>query len=263
MSKGILQKILATKSEEVIAGAERVPLREMRRKAEDLRSTRGFANAMHSAREQGRPGVIAEIKKASPSKGVLREAFDVADIASSYFQGGATCLSVLTDERYFQGHLDNIAIARSACPLPVLRKDFLIDPWQVYESRIAGADAILLIVAALGDALMQELCELALDLELDVLVEVHDANEMERALRLPTSLIGVNNRNLATFETTLETTLQLMDKVSPERLLVTESGIQERHDVERLRKAGVPGFLVGEVFMRAPDPGARIKELFG
>jgi len=265
MSTGILQKILATKSEEVIAAAQRTPLHELRRRAEDLPPARGFAAAMQMAREENRPGVIAEIKKASPSKGVLRKDFDVAEIAGSYCRGGATCLSVLTDEHYFQGHLDNIGIARNACPLPALRKDFLIDPWQVFETRVAGADAVLLIVAALGDALLQELCGLALDLELDVLVEVHDVAEMERALHLPampSMMIGINNRNLATFETALETTLELMQRVPAGRLLVTESGIHNRGDVERLRNAGVQGFLVGEAFMRAPDPGARVRELF-
>lgn len=259
---GILQKILATKSEEIITGAERRPLRELRKQAEDQPAPRGFAAALEAAREAGQAGVIAEIKKASPSKGVLRENFDVREIAASYARGGATCLSVLTDEQYFLGHLGNIALAKEACELPVLRKDFIIDPWQVFEARLAGADAILLIVAALGDATMQELCGLALDLDMDVLVEVHDEYELKRALRLPTPLIGVNNRNLSTFETSLDTTLRLIEEIPPDRLLVTESGVHTREDVECFRAAGVPGFLVGEAFMRAPDPGTRLKELF-
>lgn len=259
---GILQKILATKSEEIIAGADRRPLRELRKRAEDQPATREFVAAMLAAQTAKHAGVIAEIKKASPSKGVLRENFDVAAIAESYARGGATCLSVLTDERYFQGHLDNIQLAKNACVLPVLRKDFIIDPWQVFEARLAGADAILLIVAALGDASMQELCGLALDLDMDVLVEVHNEHELERALHLPTPLIGVNNRNLSTFETSLDTTLQLVEKIPPDRLLITESGVHTREDVAGLRAAGVPGFLVGEAFMRAPDPGTRLKELF-
>lgn len=259
---GILQRILATKSEEIIAGAERRPLRELRKQAEDQPPPRNFAEALFAAGEVGSAAVIAEIKKASPSKGVLREYFDVTDIAASYAKGGATCLSVLTDEQYFQGHLDNIALAKHACTLPVLRKDFIIDPWQVFEARVAGADAILLIVAALGDATMQELCGLAMDLDMDVLVEVHDEAELERALHLPTPLIGVNNRNLSTFETSLDTTLRLIEKIPTDRLLITESGVHTREDVARLRAAGVPGFLVGEAFMRAPDPGARLQELF-
>lgn len=258
----ILQRILARKSEEIVARSTAVSLREMRARAEDLDATRGFANALETARDEGRLGVIAEIKKASPSKGVLREDFDVAQIAESYHLGGAVCLSVLTDEHFFQGRLDHLDRARRACPLPVLRKDFVIDPWQVYESRVASADAILLIVAALGDAILQELCELALDLQLDVLVEVHTAEELERALRLRTPLIGVNNRDLRTFETSLDTTLQLRSRLPDDRVLVTESGIHARADVERLRAAGVPAFLVGEAFMRAVDPGAQLRELF-
>lgn len=258
----MLKKILAAKSEEVVARASATPLREMRARAEGLAATRAFAAALARARAEDRPGVIAEIKKASPSKGVLRDDFDVAGIAESYFLGGAACLSVLTDEQFFQGKLENIDIARRACRLPVLRKDFIIDTWQVFESRVAGADAILLIVAALGDALMQELCGLALELELDVLLEVHTEEELERALALPTPLIGVNNRNLETFETSLDTTLQLQKSLPSDRLLVTESGIQTREDVTRLRDAGVPAFLIGEAFMRADDPGARLRELF-
>ncbi|HEX7046474.1 MAG TPA: indole-3-glycerol phosphate synthase TrpC [Gammaproteobacteria bacterium] len=260
----ILRGILDAKSEEIVAGAKRVPLNEMRARAENGDATRGFAAALGAARNENRPGVIAEIKKASPSKGVfvLRDDFDVAGIAESYFLGGAACLSVLTDEKFFQGHIGNLELARRACRLPALRKDFIIDPWQVHESRVAGADAILLIVAALGDAMMQELCALAIDLDMDVLVEVHTADELERALALPTPLIGVNNRDLKTFETSLDTTLELVKVMPEDRLLVTESGVHTRDDVMRLREAGVAGFLVGEAFMRAPDPGARLREMF-
>ncbi|HEX6930150.1 MAG TPA: indole-3-glycerol phosphate synthase TrpC [Gammaproteobacteria bacterium] len=262
---GILQRILDAKSEEVVARAGRVPLHRMRAQAEGLDATRGFLDALGSARKDGRPGVIAEIKKASPSKGLLRDDFNVADIAESLFLGGATCLSVLTDETFFHGSLDNVDLARRACRLPVLRKDFIVDPWQVYESRVAGADALLLIVAALGDPMLRDLCELAKDLDLDVLVEVHTADELERALALPAALaplIGINNRDLVTFETSLDTTLTLAKMMPSDRLLVTESGVHAREDVQRLREAGVAGFLVGEAFMRAPDPGARLREMF-
>ena len=210
-----------------------------------------------------RAGIIAEIKKASPSKGVLREDFDVAEIAKSYAKAGASCLSVLTDEQYFQGHLDNLRLAREACELPLLRKDFIVDAWQVYEARLAGADAILLIVAALGDNQMGELCALAQGLEMDVLVEVHDGDELERALRLPTPLLGINNRDLRSFETSLDTTLGLLQEIPDDRLVITESGIHTVDDAQRMRTAGVNGFLVGEAFMRAEDPGERMRELFG
>jgi len=207
--------------------------------------------------------VIAEVKKASPSKGVLREDFDPVEIAKSYASHGAACLSVLTDIRFFKGHRDYLTQARTASGLPVLRKDFMVDPYQIYESRAMGADCILLIVAALDDRRMSELEAIAHSLDLAVLVEVHDATELERALRLRTPLLGINNRNLRTFETRLDTTLELLPKIPPEKLVVTESGIVSRAHVERMRAANVHAFLVGEAFMRADDPGAALGELFG
>lgn len=259
----ILKRIIATKFEEIEAGATRQPLLEIRSKAESRAPTRGFIEAIETHIAAERPGIIAEIKKASPSKGVLREDFDVAAIAKSYADAGASCLSVLTDEQYFQGSLQNLELARNACTLPLLRKDFIVDPWQVFEARLAGADAILLIVAALGDGQLMELCMLAQDIEMDVLVEVHDADELERALRLPTPLIGINNRDLRNFETSLDTTLELLDGIPSDRTVVTESGIHATEDVARMREAGVNAFLVGEAFMRADDPGERMKQLFG
>jgi indole-3-glycerol phosphate synthase len=215
----------------------------------------------HIAR--GNAAVIAEIKKASPSKGVLREQFDPAAIAASYAKHGAACLSVLTDVQFFQGHADYLQAARAACALPVIRKDFMIDPYQVVEARAMGADAILLIAACLGDGQMSELEQAAAEQGLDVLVEVHDGSELERALRLKTPLVGINNRNLRTFEVTLQTTLSLMAGVPADRLLVTESGILVQADVEKMRGQGVHAFLVGEAFMRAPDPGVALEALFG
>ena len=261
-AQDILKKIIRTKFEEIERGATAMPLPRMRERLEQRAPTRGFAGALEAHVSSGRAGIIAEIKKASPSKGVLREQFDVAAIAKSYADAGASCLSVLTDEQYFQGHLDNLAIARDACNLPVLRKDFIIDAWQVYEARLAGADAILLIVAALGDNQMAELCHVAQDLEMDVLVEVHDADELERALRLPTPLLGINNRNLRTFETSLETTLELLANIPRDRRVVTESGIHTREDIALMRDNGVDAFLVGEAFMRAENPGEKMRELF-
>ena len=210
----------------------------------------------------GGAAVIAEVKKASPSKGLLRDPFDPAAIARSYAAGGATCLSVLTDEHFFQGSDDALREARAACALPVLRKDFTIDPYQVYEARVLGADCILLIVAALGDAQLNELAGLARHLDLDVLVEVHDAGELDRVRHMEGTLLGINNRNLRTFETRLETTLSLLAAVPEGRLVVTESGIHTREDVARMRAGGVHAFLVGEAFMRAPEPGERLRELF-
>jgi indole-3-glycerol phosphate synthase len=224
--------------------------------------TRGFVAALEEKIAEGQAGVIAEVKKASPSKGVMRADFHPAEIARSYAAGGAACLSVLTDVDFFQGADAYLQEASAACALPVLRKDFTIDPYQVYEARTLGADCILLIVAALGDAVLLELAALADELGMDVLVEVHDGEELDRALATSARLIGINNRNLRTFETTLDTTLNLRARVPTDRLLVTESGIVTREDVVKMRAAEVHAFLVGETFMRAPDPGAELKRLF-
>jgi len=258
----ILNKINAVKHEEVAAAKARRSLASLREEAEARRDTRGFEAALRAKIDAGLSAVIAEIKKASPSKGVLREDFRPAEIAQSYERHGAACLSVLTDERFFQGSVAYLQQARAACALPVLRKDFLVDEYQVYEARAMGADAILLIAASLDDALMADLEACALGLGLDVLVEVHDGAELDRALRLKTPLLGINNRNLRTFEVTLQTTLGLLERVPAERLLVTESGILGRADVQTMRAARVNAFLVGEAFMRAPDPGAALAELF-
>ncbi len=260
----ILDRINAVKRDEVAAAQARLPLAALRAEAESrAEPTRGFAKALRAKIAAGRSGVIAEVKKASPSKGVLRADFRPADIARSYEQHGAACLSVLTDAPHFQGSIDYLRQARAACALPVLRKDFMVDPYQVYEARAMGADCILLIVASLEDGLMAELEDCALGLGLDVLVEVHDGAELERALRLKTPLVGINNRNLKTFEVTLDTTLGLLAQVPADRLLVTESGILGPDDVKRMREAQVNAFLVGEAFMRAPDPGAALSALFG
>jgi len=224
--------------------------------------TRDFVGAMRAQIATGRSAVIAEVKKASPSKGVLREDFIAADIAQSYAEHGAACLSVLTDQQFFQGSVDYLKQARASCDLPVLRKDFMIDPYQVYEARVMGADCILLIAACLDDVQMGELEAIARSLDMAVLVEVHDAPELQRALKLKTPLVGINNRNLRTFEVTLDTTLSLMKEVPAERLLVTESGILQRSDVQTMRAAHVNAFLVGEAFIRAPEPGRALAELF-
>lgn len=258
----VLEKILAVKREEVAAARRLRSLHDLRREAEAARDVRGFVAAMRARIAAGDAAVIAEVKQASPSKGVLRENFDPAAIAASYARHGAACLSVLTDERFFQGHPSHLAAARNACALPVLRKDFVIDPYQVYEARALGADCILLIVAALDSAAMRELEAAAHALGMDVLVEVHDAGELDLALRLATPLLGINNRDLRTFETRLETTLDLLPRIPREKLLVTESGILARDDVRRLRTRGVNAFLVGEAFMRASDPGVALHELF-
>ena len=257
----VLAEILETKAAEITAGKDWVSHAELRAKSLDLPSTRGFEKSLSSRAESG-AAVIGEVKKASPSAGVIREDFIPADIAASYEQGGAACLSVLTDEVYFQGHRDFLQQAREACSLPVLRKDFIIDPWQIHESRCLGADCILLIVAALGQGLLEELHGLAMETGLDVLTEVHDAAEFERALRLNGGLIGVNNRNLHNFDTRLETTLELLPMLPQGRTLVTESGIKTRADIELLLGAGVGAFLVGEAFMREADPGRALHELF-
>jgi indole-3-glycerol phosphate synthase len=224
---------------------------------------RDFAGALRSRISAGRSAVIAEVKKASPSKGVLREQFDPAAIAASYERHGAACLSVLTDRQFFQGSLDNLKAARAACSLPVLRKDFMMDPYQVHEARAAGADCILLIVAALTPEKLRELEDTAVDLGMSVLVEVHDGAELETALQLRSPLIGINNRNLRTFETTLDTTIGLLSRVPADRLVITESGILKPEDVARMRGHQVYGYLVGEAFMRAPDPGVELERLFG
>ncbi|MFZ2387763.1 MAG: indole-3-glycerol phosphate synthase TrpC [Polaromonas sp.] len=259
----ILNKILAVKREEVAAAIERKPLAAMRADAESRVLTRDFVGALRAKIAAGKPAVIAEIKKASPSKGLLRADFIPADIAQSYAEYDAACLSVLTDQQFFQGSIDYLKQARASCSLPVLRKDFIIDAYQVYESRVIGADCILLIAACLDDAQMKALEALAMSLDMAVLVEVHDEAELERALKLRTPLIGINNRNLNTFEVSLDTTLGLLDKVPADRLLVTESGISTPADVQRMRDAKVNAFLVGEAFMRAEDPGAALAQLFG
>ena len=257
-----LTKIVAVKREEVASAQERKPLAMVRADAESRVLTRNFEGAMREQIARGRSAVIAEIKKASPSRGVLREEFVPADIAQSYAEHGAACLSVLTDQQFFQGSVDFLKQARASCQLPVLRKDFLVDPYQVYESRAMGADAILLIAACLDDAQMADFEAIARSLYMAVLVEVHDAPELERALKLKTPLIGINNRNLRTFEVTLETTLALREQVPSDRLLVTESGILGREDVVRMTQAGVHAFLVGEAFMRAKEPGEALATLF-
>ena len=258
----ILERIVAVKREELIAARAVRSLASWRDEAESRRDVRGFETALRAKIAAGQAAVIAEVKKASPSKGVLREHFVPADIAASYERGGAACLSVLTDERFFQGSNAFLQQARSACALPVLRKDFMIDEYQVVEARALGADCILLIAACLSDAQMIELEAAAHALGMDVLVEVHDGAELERALRLKTPLLGINNRNLRSFEVTLDTTLGLLPRVPADRLVVTESGILARADALRMREAGVHAFLVGEAFMRAPDPGAALADLF-
>lgn len=258
----ILDKIVAVKREKVAAAITRKSLAVMRADAESRVLTRDFVGAMRAQIAAGRPAVIAEIKKASPSKGVLREDFIPADIAQSYAEHGAACLSVLTDVQFFQGSVDYLKQARASCQLPVLRKDFIVDAYQVYESRAMGADAILLIAAILDDAQLKDFEAIARSLDMAVLVEVHDASELARALQLKTPLVGINNRNLKTFEVSLETTLSLMRDVPPDRLLVCESGIHTRDDVLRMGAAGVNAFLVGEAFMRAADPGEALAALF-
>jgi indole-3-glycerol phosphate synthase len=258
----ILNKILARKAEEIRMRAEVVSLAALKVQCEQQPASRGFTAALHRKIDAGHSAVIAEIKKASPSKGVIRADFDPAGIAKSYQQGGAACLSVLTDIDFFQGADAYLQQARAACDLPVLRKDFTIDEYQVYEARALGADCILLIVAALGDAQMVDLNNLALDLGMDVLVEVHDVEELERALQMDAPLIGINNRNLRTFEVSLETTIAMKDMMPKDRLLVTESGILARDDVQLMRQNDVNAFLVGEIFMRAENPGEELARLF-
>lgn len=259
----ILRRIVEVKLEEVARDRAVRPLAALRAAAEARRDQRGFGRALRETLAASRPAVIAEVKKASPSKGVLREHFLPAEIAASYARHGAACLSVLTDERFFQGSAQYLHEARAACALPVLRKDFMVDDYQVADAGAMGADCILLIAACLDDAQMADLEAAAFAFGLDVLVEVHDAAELERALRLKTPLVGINNRDLRSFEVTLQTTLGLLGQVPPDRLLVTESGILTAADVRRMREAGVHAFLVGEAFMRADDPGAALQALFG
>lgn len=262
----ILNQIVATKRDEVAAAKKKVSPEAMRADAESRVLTRDFVGALRAKIAAGQAAVIAEVKKASPSKGVLRADFIPADIAQSYAEGdgqvSAACLSVLTDRQYFQGSPDYLKQARASCDLPVLRKDFLVDPYQVYEARAMGADAILLIAACLDDAQMAEFEAIARGLDMAVLVEVHDRDELQRALKLRTPLVGVNNRNLRTFEVSLNTTLELLPDLPADRLLVTESGILSRADVQTMRAAGVNAFLVGEAFMRAEEPGLALAELF-
>ncbi len=258
----ILLKILQRKQEEIAARSAVSPLVEQRSRAGDAMPVRGFVASMKRRIAAGDPAVIAEIKKASPSKGLLREHFVPAEIAESYQRGGAACLSILTDHDFFQGHENYLMGARAACELPVIRKDFIVDPYQVYEARAIHADCILLIVAALEDARMEDLCGLAQELGMDVLVEVHDQAELERALPLNLPLMGINNRNLRSFETSLQTTIDLLDPVPQETIVVTESGIHSREDVQLMRDHQVNAFLVGEAFMRADDPGQQLNTLF-
>jgi indole-3-glycerol phosphate synthase len=259
----ILDKIVAVKREEVAAATQRKSLAAVRFDAESRVLTRDFVGALRAKIAAGQAAVIAEVKKASPSKGVLREDFIPADIAQSYAEFGAACLSVLTDQQFFQGCVDYLKQARASCQLPVLRKDFMVDAYQIYESRAMGADAILLIASCLDDAQMKDFEQIAGSLDMAVLVEVHDATELARALKLKTQLVGVNNRNLKTFEVSLDTTLTLMRDIPKDHLLVCESGIHTRDDVLRMGAAGVNAFLVGEAFMRAKEPGEALAKLFG
>jgi indole-3-glycerol phosphate synthase len=260
----ILKKIVEVKWEEIAAAKAKRSLASQREEAESRRGEqRGFERSLRATIAAGHAGVIAEIKKASPSKGVIREDFQPAQIAESYARHGAACLSVLTDERFFQGSIAYLKQARAACELPVLRKDFMVDEYQVMEAGAMGADCILLIAACLADSQMADLEAAAHAIGLDVLVEVHDGDELDRALKLKTPLLGINNRNLRTFDVTLDTTLSLLPRVPADRLLVTESGILGAADVKRMRDANVNAFLVGETFMRAPDPGAALANLFG
>ena len=258
----ILDKIVAVKHQEVAAALARKPLSAMRADAESRVLTRDFVGALRAKIAAGLPAVIAEVKKASPSKGILRPDFIPADIAQSYAEHGAACLSVLTDQQFFQGSIDYLKQARASCDLPVLRKDFMVDAYQVYEARVMGADCILLIAACLDDAQMKSMEALAMSLDMAVLVEVHDSAELDRALKLKTPLLGINNRNLKTFEVSLDATLGMLKDVPADRLLVTESGITTAADVQRMRSAGVQAFLVGEAFMRADDPGQALAQLF-
>ncbi len=258
----ILNRILARKTEEIAANRLAVPIDRIRQQLATASTPRGFIKSLQEKQASGLAAVIAEIKKASPSKGVIREDFDPAQIARSYAKGGAACVSVLTDRDFFQGHDDYLLAARNACSLPVLRKAFIIDPYQIFEARVLGADCILLIVAALDNDALTELYALSGELGMDTLVEVHDQSELERAMRLDLDMIGINNRNLHTFETQLSTTLELLDQIPGDCLVVTESGIHNREDVKLMRDHGVNSFLVGEAFMRVAEPGDELRALF-
>ena len=257
----ILNKILQDKTREIVECAQRVSLPELSRRVENLPPSRGFVAAIKEKHSAGKAAVIAEIKKASPSKGIIRAQYQPAEIAKSYAANGAACLSVLTDRNYFKGSTEDLLAARAACELPVLRKDFMIDPYQIYQAREMGADAVLLIAAALGDPMMSDLEQTATALGLDVLVEVHNEQELERALRLETPLLGINNRNLRTFETTLATTISMLGMIPADKIVISESGIHSREDIQLLRDNGVNGFLIGEAFMRESDPGLALSAL--
>jgi len=258
----ILVKILDRKKQEIEERSVNVTIDDLKMKCSHADAVRGFINSIEHKISDGKPAIIAEIKKASPSKGVLREDFKPAEIAKSYAEHGAACLSILTDRDYFQGHEEYLMQARVSCDLPVIRKDFIIDPYQVYEARAISADCILLIVSALDDENLQSLYDLATELGMDVLMEVHDKEEMQRALNTGARLIGINNRNLRNFETSLDTTLSMLDMVTDEHILVTESGIHTQDDVQLMRENNVNAFLVGEAFMRAEDPGEKLAEIF-
>lgn len=258
----ILKKIIFRKLEEIQEGCEKVSLREMKQKAMAMPSAKGFSGAMRAKLDAGQSAVIAEIKKASPSKGVLRDPFDPVEIAKSYEANGAACLSVLTDRDFFQGGNEYLQAVREAVDLPIIRKDFIVDDYQVYEARAIGADCILLIAAAIGDAQLYELTQTALQLGMDVLVEVHNEAEMERALQLPLPMIGINNRDLHTFDVSLETTFRMLEMIPDNRIVITESGILTPNDVAQMREHDVNSFLVGEAFMRADNPGEKLAELF-
>jgi indole-3-glycerol phosphate synthase len=258
----ILKTIVARKAEEVASRKQRLPLSVLQEIASGTENPRGFARTLQAKVDAKKPAIIAEIKKASPSKGVIREDFKPLEIAQDYAMNGASCLSILTDKDFFQGSEAYLQKAREVCPLPILRKDFMIDPYQIHESRALGADCILLIVAILEDEKMHELASLATELGMDVLVESHDADELTRALTVDTPLIGINNRNLRTFDTSLNTTLELQQMIPDDRLIITESGIHTQSDVQRMLDYNIYSFLVGEAFMKAPSPGQKMRELF-
>jgi len=259
----ILTRIIEHKYIEIADRQQRISLASLKTAVTNAPLPRGFTSALKTSATAGKPAVIAEVKKASPSKGIIRKDFDVASIVSSYVDAGATCLSVLTDENFFQGNDEYLEVARSQCGLPILRKDFIVDPYQVYETRAMGADCLLLIVSALSEEKLTELYQLARSLSMDVLIEVHDADELAQALRLTPDLVGINNRNLHTFETSLDVTIELLPHIPDNCLVVTESGIHTREDVDLMNRHGVYSFLVGESLMRVPDPGVKFRELFG